>query len=213
MIESNVSFYNTSEGAIRTTLDRLKTPTDFAKPMFMDLFLFSCLFFRQMRNLGNHPTIRELYTNVINKKEFFQEFNDSVSDNKILVLKHHIVYFAALSLGLSIQDAENSFGGELYLVNYRGKGKVNFNGVIKLNNNNPMYTLNIKGIGPLGQGANLYAPDSIALNIKHIIKVYGIDIIDIIESLSQDCMKIMNEGLITMLNQASTALLLVKKYI
>lgn len=211
----SIDYYSKSEAAVSITWGENSSET---VERFLDSLLFGCYLIRQFRNLGNHPSNRALIKEITC-------WSPQESSNLEALLgwtvypetshKSHVLFHAAISLGIDPDHAVEKYGQEIYLVPFAGKGKKVFYGVLGFANNHPIFLLHVSGFGLLGRNIPLYSTDSVFHLFAFLCKKYPLDLSypSILIRIAQGCAAAYVDNSVTSLNQELIALGCVNKYL
>ena len=213
----SVDFYSKSEAAV--TLSCPNEISNESVKLFNSL-LFACFLIRQLRNLGNHPANKALMCQVLDwTPEESQKLEAILGWTVYPEVSHksHIIYHAALKIGIDPSHAKTKYGEEIHLIPYYGIGKKRFRGQLVFTKDRPVFFLNVEGFGLSGLiGGNipLYATDSVFHVLTYLFKIFPFDVNfpQTLIRISQDCVKAFQNGEVNTLNQEIKALEIVSKY-
>lgn len=179
--------------------------------LFSDLFLFGCYTLRQFRNLGNSPEANAL-AKILN--EWSPELVGSTfciplpNNGGYLVQDKHVLFYAALDIGLDIERAEAKYGNNIYLIQSIAKPRKSFEGKIEIDRSGGYsFRLYPKGFGFLGKGIPTYAPDSVMHFLAFLIVLYENEdgFLKSLQQLIRSCSAAFKNDTISMLNQEELA--------
>ena len=181
MIEACVEFYDADSAAVSLAWDRHTESWSPEVKAQTEALLLGCYLIRQLRNLGNHPGSAALEAAVAAwlPPSASQDLQGQVIPPEgFVACSAHVLYRAALGMGMDHQTAMSSYGKPVTLVAFRGQGGKRFIGRLSEGRRGPTFILTYKGFGLgglLGAGLPQYGTDSVLLLMTALAAAHSSD--------------------------------------
>ena len=207
-----VEFYDSSTAAVQISyVANAPAHTDYRRRQYSDALIFANFALRMMRNLGkgaDTETLARMLSGWSYKPDALDAETSQPREHasEITALESHVIYTAAIEMGLPPERAMQLYGGPVFLVPYRGKGRKRFLGTITFQQQISRFKLKTKGFGLAGKGIPQYGTDSLFVLLTYLAEIHNSpEFLEALKGLSGACGSAHISGKITGTNCESLA--------
>jgi hypothetical protein len=174
-----VEFYDSSTAAVHISHGaNSPSSSDYRLRQYSDALIFANFALRMMRNLGK-GTDTETLARMLSGWSYEPEALNTEANqprehaSKITALESHVIYRAAIEMGLPPERAMQLYGCPVFLVPHSGKGRKRFLGTLTSPQRNPRFKLKTKGFGLAGKGIPQYGTDSFFVLLVYLAEIHN----------------------------------------